>query len=227
MRSQQPSRTVVDHLVDEIPLRVEGRSCDEHFFRTESDPERTSVSSSPTEELAPVAPTGADDDDEQAERQVDSDDLADAVEAGAGARPVFDIDGAFERQPRAVEQPDEQRDHQPADHLHQMDVQADTGKAAEGRKHHPVAADEQQQDRHPHLGKEFMEGDPHQLQALRRLERAERRAQTDIDREHAADPDNGAEYVQGECDGGHERDPGSRNERLRAGLYEAWQAVAQ
>jgi hypothetical protein len=97
MRSQQPSRTVVDHLVDEIPLRVEGRSCDEHFFRTESDPERTSVSSSPTEELAPVAPTGADDDDEQAERQVDSDDLADAVEAGAGARPVFDIDGAFER----------------------------------------------------------------------------------------------------------------------------------
>jgi hypothetical protein len=61
-----------------------------------------------------------------------------------------------------------------------------------------------------------------QLQALRRLERAERRAQTDIDREHAADPDNGAEYVQGEGDGGHERDPGSRNARLRAGLYEAW-----
>jgi hypothetical protein len=47
----------------------------------------SSVSSSPTE-LAPVAPTGADDDDEQAERQVDGDDLADAVEAGAGARPV-------------------------------------------------------------------------------------------------------------------------------------------
>ena len=43
MRSQQPSRTVVDRLVDEIPLRVEGRSCDEHLFRTESDPERTSV----------------------------------------------------------------------------------------------------------------------------------------------------------------------------------------
>src|SRR5262245_11162318 len=61
MRSQQPSRTVVDRLVDEIPLRVEGRSCDEHLFRTESDPERNSVSSSPTEELAPVAPTGADD----------------------------------------------------------------------------------------------------------------------------------------------------------------------
>ena len=79
---QQPSRTVVDRLVDEIPLRLEGRSCDEHLFRTESDPERTSVSSSPTEELALVAPTGADDDDEQAERQVDGDDLADAVEAG-------------------------------------------------------------------------------------------------------------------------------------------------
>jgi hypothetical protein len=43
MRSQQLSRTVVDRLVDEIPLRVEGRSCDEHLFRTESDPERTSV----------------------------------------------------------------------------------------------------------------------------------------------------------------------------------------
>src|SRR5262249_50468864 len=63
---QQPSRTVVGRLVDEIPLRLEGRSCDEHLFRTESDPERTSVSSSSTEELAPVAPTGADDDDEQA-----------------------------------------------------------------------------------------------------------------------------------------------------------------
>src|SRR5436190_4370176 len=97
-----------------------------------------------------------------------------------------------------------------------------TGKAAKGRKHHPVAADEQQQDRHPHPGKEFLEGDPHQLQALRRLERTERRAQADIDREHAADPDNGAEYVQGEGDGGHERGPGSRNESLRAGLCEAW-----
>jgi hypothetical protein len=28
--------------------------------------------------------------------------------------------------------PDEQRDHQPADHLHQVDVEAGTGKAAEG-----------------------------------------------------------------------------------------------
>ena len=100
---QQPSRTVVDRLVDEIPLRLEGRSCDEHLFRTESDPERTSVSSSPTEELAPVAPTGADDDDEQAERQVDGDDLADAVEAGAGARPVLSVDGPFEYPPRSVE----------------------------------------------------------------------------------------------------------------------------
>src|SRR5262249_43777321 len=103
MRSQQPSRTVVDRLVDEIPLRLEGRSCDEHLFRTESDPERTSVSSSPTEELAPVAPTGADDDDEQAERQVDGDDLADAVEAGAGVRPVLSVDGPFEYPPRSVE----------------------------------------------------------------------------------------------------------------------------
>ena len=97
------ARTVVDRLVDEIPLRLEGRSCDEHLFRTESDPERTSVSSSPTEELALVAPTGADDDDEQAEWQVDGDDLADAVEAGAGARPVLSVDGPFEYPPRSVE----------------------------------------------------------------------------------------------------------------------------
>src|SRR5260221_8785726 len=34
-------------------------------------------------------PTGADDDHEQAERQVYGDDLADAVEAGAGAPPVL------------------------------------------------------------------------------------------------------------------------------------------
>src|SRR5260370_27119325 len=46
--------------------------------------------------IAPVAPTGADDHDEQAERQVDSDDLADAVGAGARARPVLGVDGAFE-----------------------------------------------------------------------------------------------------------------------------------
>ena len=87
------------------------------------DPERTSVKPSDLK-LAPVAPTAADADDEQAERQVDSDDLVDAVEGGAGTRPVLDIYGAFERQPRPVEQPDEQRDHQPADHLHQVDVQA-------------------------------------------------------------------------------------------------------
>src|SRR6476646_2882193 len=49
--------------------------------------------------LAPIAPTAADDYDEQAKRQVDSDDLANAVEGGAGARPILDIDCAFERQP--------------------------------------------------------------------------------------------------------------------------------
>src|SRR5262249_34563721 len=54
-------------------------------------------------ELAPEAPTGADEDDDQAERQVDADDLADAVEANAGARPVLSINGTFECQPRSVE----------------------------------------------------------------------------------------------------------------------------
>src|SRR6478735_2623892 len=91
------------------------------------------------------------------------------------------------------------------DHLHQVDVHAGTGKAPEGREQHPVAAGEQQQDRQPHPRKEFLQGDPHQPQPLWRLERAERRPQTDIDREHAADPDDGPEYVQGEGDGGHER----------------------
>ena len=46
--------------------------------------------------LAPVAPTTADDDYDQAERQIDTNDLPDAVEAGASARPVLDIDGALE-----------------------------------------------------------------------------------------------------------------------------------
>jgi hypothetical protein len=91
-------------------------------------------------ELPPIAPTAADHDDEQPERQVDSDDLADVVEGGAGAWPVLDIGCAFERQPWSVEQPDEQRDHQPAD-------PAGTGKAPEGREQHPIAAGEQQQDR--------------------------------------------------------------------------------
>jgi hypothetical protein len=50
----------------------------------------------------------------------------------------------------------------------------------------------------------------------------------DIDREHAADPDDGAECVKGEGEGGHEE--GSRFEalqRLHAGLCEPWQAAAQ
>src|SRR5262249_16244020 len=80
----------------------------------------------------------------------------------------------------------------------------------EGREHHPIAAGEQQQDRQPHPGKEFLEGAPHQPQAFRRLERAERRSQADIDREHAADPDDGTEWVKGEGEGGHEE--GSRFE---------------
>jgi hypothetical protein len=67
----------------------------------------------------------------------------------------------------------------------------------------PLAS--KQQDRQPHPGEEFLKGDPHQPQALWRLERAERGTQTDIDREHAADPDDGAEYVQGKRHGGHER----------------------
>jgi hypothetical protein len=41
-------------------------------------------------------------------------------------------------------------------------------------------------------------------QALRRLERAERWSQADIDREHATDPDDGAEYVQGQSKGSHD-----------------------
>ena len=48
------------------------------------------------------------------------------LEGGAGARPVLGVDGAFERQPRSVEPPDEQRDHQPADHLHQVEGPAPT-----------------------------------------------------------------------------------------------------
>jgi hypothetical protein len=45
----------------------------------------------------------------------------------------------------------------------------------------------------------------------------ERRTQTDIDREHAADPDDGAD-VQGERHGGHERALDSEGRRLHAGL---------
>ena len=122
------------------------------------------------------------------------------------------VDGALVRQPWPVEQPDEQRNHHPADRLHQMDVQAGAGKPAKGLEHHPVTAGEQQQDRHPNPGKELPECDPHQPQALRRLQRAERRAQADIDCEHAADPDDGTEYVQAGRDSGHERAPGSRSE---------------
>ena len=94
-----------------------------------------------------------------------------------------------------MEQPDEERDHQPADHLHQVDVQTGTGKATEDREHHPIATGEQQQNCYPNPGKEFLEGDPHQSQALRRFERAERRSQAGINREHAANPDDRTEYV--------------------------------
>src|SRR6476620_57686 len=86
-------------------------------------------------------------------------------------------------------------------------MHAHAGKAAEGLEYHPVAADEQKQDRNPDPGKEFLEGDPHEPQALRWLERAERGTQADIDRKHAADPDDGPEDVQGESKGGHGRTP--------------------
>src|SRR3954462_15121159 len=68
-------------------------------------------------------------------------------------------------------------------------MHAHAGKAAEGLEYHPVAAGEQKQDRNPDPGKEFLEGDAHEPQALRWLERAERGTQTDIDRKHAAAPD--------------------------------------
>src|SRR5215472_2240893 len=82
-----------------------------------------------------------------------------------------------------------------ANPLHQVDMQAGTGKTAEDYEHHRIAAGEQQQDRRPHPGKEFLERCAHQPQALRRLKRDERRAQADINREHATDPDDGTEYV--------------------------------
>src|SRR3954451_2036723 len=89
-------------------------------------------------------------------------------------------------------------------------MHAHAGKAAEGLEYHPVAADEQKQDRNPDPGKEFLEGDPHESQALRWLERAERGTQADIDRKHAADPDDGPEDVQGESKGGHWADSAVR-----------------
>src|SRR5262249_61048919 len=63
------------------------------------------------------------------------------------------------------------------------------------------------QDRRHHQGKEFLERCAHQPQALRRLKRDERRAQADINREHATDPDDGTEYVEREGERGHERLP--------------------
>src|SRR5262245_37598919 len=86
-------------------------------------------------------------------------------------------------------------------------MQTGTGKTAEDYEHHRIAAGEQQQDRRPHPGKEFLERCAHQPQALRRLKRDERRAQADINREHATDPDDGTEYVEREGERGHERLP--------------------
>src|SRR5690348_17140428 len=86
-----------------------------------------------------------------------------------------------------------------------MDVQTSTGKTTKGREQHPVTAGKQQQDCYPNPWKEFLEGDPHQPKALWRLERAKGRSQADIDSEHAADPDDGAEYMQGESESSHAR----------------------
>src|ERR1044072_8342696 len=85
-------------------------------------------------------------------------------------------------------------------------MHAHAGEAAKGLEYHPIAAGEQKQDRNPDPGKEFLEGDPHEPQALRWLERAERGTQADIDRKHAADPDDSPEDVQGEGKGGHGAD---------------------
>src|SRR6188768_1085502 len=53
----------------------------------------------------PVAAAGA---DEQAERQIHRDDLADAIEVGAGGGPVRRRNRALELEPRPVEQPEKQ-----------------------------------------------------------------------------------------------------------------------
>src|SRR5579859_4510225 len=100
--------------------------------------------------LAPVAPAGADDDDDETKREVHGDDLADAVEVGAGGRPVLRVDGAFECEPGPMKQPDEERDHDPGDQLHDVEVSARTHEAAEYREHHRVTRGEQCQDRGPY-----------------------------------------------------------------------------
>src|SRR3954469_17935798 len=104
-------------------------------------------------------------------------------------------------------------------------MHAHAGESAEGLEYHPVAAGEQKQDRNPDPGEEFLEGDPHEPQALRWLERAERGTQADIDRKHAADPDDGPEDAQGESKGGHGRTPlFEALPRLHAALRAPWQA---
>jgi len=102
-----------------------------------------------------------------------------------------------------VQQPDKQRDHHPAQPLHEVDVQAETLHAAEGHEHHPVAAQQQQQDGDPDPGQKFRKERRPQLQPHRRLERTGRRPQAHIGREHAADPDDGAENMKGKSKCGH------------------------
>jgi hypothetical protein len=104
-----------------------------------------------------------------------------------------------------VEQPEIERDHHPTEALHQVDMQAQASEAAERHEHHPIAAREQQQDRDPDERKEFLEERAPELEPYRRIERARGGPQAHVGREHAANPNDGAENMQGESECGHGR----------------------
>src|SRR5436189_5335275 len=93
--------------------------------------DRTSDLRQSDRRVSPVAPTAADDNDEQAERQVDGDDLADAVEIGRASCRERDYVWEVDVPRRAEEQQEEGRPHHPTNHPQKADAQAGARQAAD------------------------------------------------------------------------------------------------
>jgi len=139
----------------------------------------------------PEAAARAHDYCEEAEHEIDRDDVANLIQIFRGLGKMFLFHGISETAPGSEEQMPEQQHHDDADALHDMDGQPHPGEPAVIGEDHAVAADEQHEDAQPYPGEKAAEDAAPQRKPRLGRKRTRGGAQHHVGEEHAAHPQDG------------------------------------
>src|SRR5215510_8805723 len=125
------------------------------------------------------------------EDEIDRHDAADLIERNGGAVEVPRLHGTGKPAPWGEEEMQEQKHHNDAGRLHDMDVGPCAFEPSEMEEQHGIAAREEYGDAGPDPGKEAAEDPLPERKTQTRFERPRSGTQHHIGEEHAADPYDG------------------------------------